>query len=75
MIGKRIGKWSWALSPEERVTAASAERATREGTPAGVRLQRRYELMVEKQRKLTAREGPAKAGQRGGAGERWRGSF
>jgi len=54
MIGKRIGKWSWALSPDERMTAARVDQAHAGRAPIGVKLQRAHDAMIEKQRKLTA---------------------
>jgi len=53
MTSKRIGKWSWALSAEERLTAALVDQAR--GGKLGARLKRRHDAMVEKQRKLADR--------------------
>lgn len=53
IISKRIGKWSWALSAEERLTAALVSQAR--GTKLSAKLERRHGAMVEKQRKLDAR--------------------
>lgn len=52
---KRIGKWCWALSGEEGLTAALFESAQRDDTEISPKLRRRYEAMLEKQRKLLAR--------------------
>ena len=54
---RRIGKWAWALSGEEGLTASLMETALREDTPVSPKVKRRYEAMVEKQRKLLARGG------------------
>lgn len=52
MINKRIGHWSWALSADERKTAASV--TIREAEQAGLtmKLRRKHEAMLLKQRKL-----------------------
>ena len=50
MMGKRIGKWSWTLSADERVTAAIVGEAR--GGKLSAKLQRRLDAMIEKQRKL-----------------------
>lgn len=55
MISKRIGHWSWALSGAEGLAAAVAGRAQREHTRISPKLKRRYNAMLEKQRKLSAR--------------------
>jgi hypothetical protein len=52
MMGKRIGKWSWTLSAQERVTAAIVGEAR--GGKVSAKLRRQHDAMVEKQRKLTA---------------------
>lgn len=56
MMAKRIGKWAWALSAQERVTAAvvDAARGDVEGTSA--RTRRAYDAMMVKQKKLLARQ-------------------
>ena len=56
MISKRIGHWSWALSGAEGLAAAFAGRAQMEKTRISPKLKRRYDAMLEKQRKLSARE-------------------
>lgn len=56
MINKRIGHWSWALSTDERKTAALVERRQREQRRVTTSLQRNHEAMLEKERKLNARE-------------------
>jgi hypothetical protein len=58
---RRIGKWVWALSAEEGLTAVLVERAQREDTPVSTKLKRRYAAMLEKQRKLLARNRTAAA--------------
>ena len=55
MITKRIGKWSWALSAEERLAAAVVERAEREKTRIAMPIRRRYDAMLKKQKKLDER--------------------
>jgi hypothetical protein len=50
MMGKRIGKWTWTLSAEERLTAAMVGEAR--GGKLSAKLKRRHDAMVEKQRKL-----------------------
>lgn len=52
---KRIGKWVWALSAEEGLTATLVEAARRDQSPVSALLKRRYAAMIEKQRKLLAR--------------------
>ena len=56
MISKRLGHWSWTLSPDERKTAAIL--AIRQGEQARLsgKLQRKHEAMLLKQRKLDAFE-------------------
>jgi hypothetical protein len=52
MISKRLGHWSWSLSADERRTAAAVARRLREQTSLAMRLQRKHEAMLDKQRKL-----------------------
>ncbi len=52
MISKRIGHWSWALSLDERKTAALVAIRRGEQTRLSVKLQRKHDAMLEKQRKL-----------------------
>jgi hypothetical protein len=52
MMGKRIGKWSWNLSADERLTAAIVGEAR--GGKLSAKLKRRHDDMIEKQRKLAA---------------------
>ena len=54
MMSKRVGKWAWALSNEERVAAAVVGVAQSEKSAISGKLKRTYEAMLEKQRKLTA---------------------
>jgi len=54
MMSKRVGKWAWALSGEERVAAAVVGVAQSEKSEISGKLKRKYEAMLEKQRKLTA---------------------
>ena len=56
MISKRIGHWSWSLSPDERKTAAAVIRRQREQTSIATRLKRKHDAMLEKQRKIEGRE-------------------
>ena len=56
IANKRIGKWAWALSSEERLIAATVDRAQGDHARIGAKIKRRYELMQGKQRKLS---GPA----------------
>ena len=53
MMSKRVGKWAWALSNEERVAAAVVGVAQSEKSAISGKLKRTYEAMLEKQRKLT----------------------
>jgi len=52
---KRIGKWSWALSADERLTAAAVGRSQSEQTGIKRELKRKYDAMLAKQEKLLAR--------------------
>jgi hypothetical protein len=54
MMSKRVGKWAWALSGEERVAAAIVGVAQSEKSEISAKLKRQYDAMLEKQRKLTA---------------------
>ena len=65
-VNKRIGKWCWALSADERVTAAVVGRAQSEKTGISKELKRKYAAMLEKQEKLLARagNGPMAQGER-----------
>jgi hypothetical protein len=56
MISKRISHWSWALSADERKTAAAVVRRQREQRQLTTRLRRKHDAMLEKQRKLAAHE-------------------
>jgi hypothetical protein len=56
MIYKRTGHWSWALSADERKTAALVERRQREQSRIMTSLRRKHEAILEKERKLNARE-------------------
>ena len=56
MMMKRIGKWAWSLSRDERMAAAAFGRAKSERTPASLKVQRLYAAMIEKQKKLATRE-------------------
>jgi hypothetical protein len=56
MINKRIGHSSWAFSADERKTAALVERRQRERTRITTTLQRTHEAILEKGRKVNARE-------------------
>jgi hypothetical protein len=50
---KRIGKWLWALSSEERMTAALIDQA-RGGPAVSARVKRAHAAMLVKQAKLQA---------------------
>jgi hypothetical protein len=52
LISKRLGHWSWALSADERKTAAALAIRQGEQTRLTTRLQRKHEAMLLKQRKL-----------------------
>jgi hypothetical protein len=54
MMSKRVGKWAWALSGEERIAAAAVGVAQSEKSAISAKLKRKYDAMLEKQRKLTA---------------------
>ena len=54
MMSKRVGKWAWALSGEERVAAAIVGVAQSEKSEISAKLKKKYDAMLEKQRKLTA---------------------
>jgi hypothetical protein len=54
MMSKRVGNWAWALTGEERIAAAIVGRSMSEKTPISAKLKRKYDAMLEKQRKLTA---------------------
>jgi hypothetical protein len=54
MMSKRVGNWAWALSGEERIAAAIVGRSQSEKSPVSAKLKRKYDAMLEKQRKLTA---------------------
>jgi hypothetical protein len=52
MLSSRIGHWSWALSADERKTAALVAIRWGQQAPLSVKLRRKHEAMFEKQRKL-----------------------
>jgi hypothetical protein len=54
MMSKRVGNWAWALTGDERIAAAVVGRSQSEKTPISAKLKRKYDAMLEKQRKLTA---------------------
>ncbi len=54
MMSKRVGNWAWALTGEERIAAALVGRSLSEKAPISAKLKRKYDAMLEKQRKLTA---------------------
>jgi hypothetical protein len=56
MISKRIGHWTWALSTDERKTAALVAIRQGEQTALTTKLQRKHDAMLEKQRKLDSFE-------------------
>ncbi len=62
---KRIGKWSWALSADERLTAAAVGRSQSEQTGISRELKRKYDAMLAKQEKLLARAANGPNGSNG----------
>lgn len=66
VMGKRIGKWAWALSAEERLTAALVDQARGGEDALGAKVKRAHGVMLEKQRKLVAREQRAVPGRASG---------
>jgi hypothetical protein len=68
MIGKRIGRWCWTLSADERRTAVVVALRQGEQVPLSIKLRRKHDAMLQKQRKLDelAQQGAifsAKSGQ------------
>lgn len=55
LANKRVGLWSWALTSEEAVIAITVARARQAGLFVPPHQSLRYDAMVAKQRKLTAR--------------------
>ena len=55
LTNKRVGLWSWALTSDEAITAITVGRARQAGLMVAPDEARRYDAMVAKQRKLTAR--------------------
>jgi hypothetical protein len=55
LTNKRVGMWSWALTSDEAVTAILVSRARQAGVFVAPDQARRYDAMLAKQRKLTAR--------------------
>lgn len=64
LTNKRIGNWAWTLTAEEGMTALVVGRALRENIPVKPSLKRRYAAMIEKQKKLVARQHRGAATQR-----------
>jgi hypothetical protein len=56
MMTKRIGKWAWALSAQERVVAAVVDAARGDTEGIGARIRRAHDAMLVKQKKLLARQ-------------------
>lgn len=52
---RRLGRWAWALTGEEGLTALVASQAVLAGTPLDPADARRYERMLSKQKKLELR--------------------
>jgi hypothetical protein len=69
LANKKVGHWCWALSGEEAMTALVVGRALREKTPVDAKLKRRFAAMLEKQKKLLARN--ARRGSPLDLGPRW----
>jgi hypothetical protein len=55
MMGKRLGKWAWALSADERLAAAGVDQARGGEIVLSAKLKRVHSAMLEKQKKLLAR--------------------
>jgi hypothetical protein len=55
LTNKRVGLWSWALSSDEAVVAITVGRARQAGLFVAPDQALRYDAMLAKQRKLTAR--------------------
>ncbi len=55
LTNKRVGMWSWALTSDEAVTAIVVGRARQAGLLVAPEQALRYDAMLAKQRKLTAR--------------------
>jgi len=55
LTNKRIGLWSWALTSQEAITALTVSEAVKAGLFVPPDQALRYDAMVAKQRKLTAR--------------------
>jgi hypothetical protein len=53
-MGKRIGKWSWALSADERMTAAIVDGARGDPARVSAKVRRAHDVMLDKQKKLLA---------------------
>jgi hypothetical protein len=56
LMAKRIGKWAWALSADERVTAAIIDAARGDPEGISVRVRRAHDVMLVKQKKVLARQ-------------------
>lgn len=61
LTNKRVGLWSWALTSDEAITALTVGRARQAGLMVAPDEARRYDAMLAKQRKLTARATPRRA--------------
>ena len=55
-MGKRIGKWAWALSSDERLTAALVDAARGDADGLSAKVRRAHDAMQVKQKKLLARQ-------------------
>ncbi len=55
MTNRRAGRWAWALSGEEGLTALVANQALATGLPLEPLTAQRYDRMLSKQKKLEER--------------------
>ena len=56
MTNNRIGHWAWSLTAEEGLAALVVSRSLRDGSPVTAGLKRVYDAMLNKQKKLVARQ-------------------
>jgi hypothetical protein len=64
MQGKRIGRWLWTLSPEERITAVLVDQARGDQAAVSAKVKRLHGAMLLKQAKLLALEKRAGSGSK-----------
>ena len=72
-MGKRIGKWAWALSSDERLTAALVDAARGDSDGLSAKVRRGHDAMLVKQKKLLAlqKRDVGTAARRPGDGWEW----